>query len=265
MKKTSVTGFLRMSHEVNKRAQDTAKEYWLCDDCEDRFSLWEGKFASRIFYPFVEEGKSTASYEHWMSKFCASLTWRTLTYIRSINPDDEKPKEYYETIEKAEKHLANYLLDKVDNLNEYEQHLFPLEAVASTSYSGLPKNINRYLLRSIAMDIVGNNTELLIYTKLPSFMLLGFVKVNEPRRMRSSRIALKAGKISPREYYWPDGFINYLTEKAEAISDAYDKIPKEQLDKIDEFLMNNPEKAANSKTFEAFLHDHDMFGKDVFR
>lgn len=265
MKKTSITGFLREKNEVHKRAQDTAKEHWLCGDCEDRLSVWETNFANKIFYPFLNEGKSTAYYGGWLSKFCASLSWRTLTYVLSKNPDKDQSEEYYETVEKAERHLAGYILGKIDNLNEYEQHLFPLDAIESTTSNELPNNINRYFLRTIAMDIIGNSTDLIVYTKLPSFMVLGFIKAKEPKKHRTSRVALRSGKISPRDYYWPDGFINYITEKAQEISDVYDKIPKEQQDKIEQYLLDNPDKAANSKTIKAFLYDYEMSGNDVFR
>ena len=33
IKKTSVTGYIREKNEVQKRAQDIAKEHWLCGDC----------------------------------------------------------------------------------------------------------------------------------------------------------------------------------------------------------------------------------------
>src|SRR3989344_1687831 len=219
IKKTSITGYLRESNEVHKRAQDIAKEYWLCGECEDKFSVWETKFANEVFHPFLNKDKSTANYEQWLSKFCASLSWRTLTYIRSKNTHHDKPQEYYDALDKAERHLANYLLDKVDNLNEYEQHLFPLDGIKSTTADGLPPNINRYLLRTMAMDIVGNDSNHFIFTKLPSFIVLGIIHVKEPEKLRSSLIALRAGKICPRNYYWPDGFINYIVEKAKAVSD----------------------------------------------
>ena len=116
----------------------------------------------------------------------------------------------------------------------------------------------------MAMDILGNSTDIFVYTKLPSFIVLGLVKVKDPQRMRSSRIALKHGKTSPKPYYWPDGFINYIVEKAETISEAYDKIPEKHKASFEEYIMNNPEKARNSKLFEAFLHDYERFGDDVF-
>ena len=264
IKKTSITGYIRDSNEVHKRAQDIAKEYWLCAECEGLFSGWERNFANNVFYPFVEKNECVASYGSWMSKFCASLSWRTLTYIRGRSSSENKVKDYIEAINAAELHLARYLLDKESNLYQYEQHLFPLERIESTTESGLPPNINRYFLRTMAMDIIGNSTDTFIYTKLPSFIILGLVKVKEPQTMRSSRIALKHGKVSPRSYWWPDGFINYIVEKAEAISEAYDKIPEEHKASFEEYIRNNPEKAGNSKLFEAFIYDYEQFGDNVF-
>ena len=265
IKKTSITGYLRDKNNIGKRAQDLAKEFWLCRKCEELFSKWESEYASKIFLPYLDDGKSTAKYGHWMSKFCASLSWRTLTYIRSKNIKKDKSQEYYDTLDKAEQHLANYLLGKVDNLDQYEQHVFPLDKIASTTQSGLPTNINRYLLRSVAMDIIGNSSDLFIYTKLPSFIILGAIYAKDLKKMRASRIAQKSGNISPREYRWPDGFINYIVGKSQEIAAIHDQIPTKQLEKIEQFIRNNPEKAANSKLFEAFLHDYELFGDNVFR
>lgn len=261
LKKTSITGYLRESNEIDKRAQDIAKEHWLCGDCEDIFSKWETKFSNVIFYPFVNKGKSSVNYGSWLSLFCASLSWRTLTHIRSKNSDD-KSIEYIESLDQAEQHLAKFLLGKTDNLYQYEQHFFPLDRIEPTSRSGLPPNINRYFLRTIAMDIVGNTKELYTYTKLPSFMILGVIKTGNKKLMRASRVALKAGKISPSKYHWPNGFIDYIIEQSNKVDDLGKQVNSE---KIEEFIRNNPEKAVNSKLFEAFMHDYKMFGDDVFK
>jgi len=265
LKKTSITGFLRESNEVQKRAQDLAKEYWLCSDCEDLFSVWETHFANKIFHPFVNKGQSEAYYQEWMSRFCASLSWRTLTFIRSKNTFENDPDDYVQALEKAENHLAKFLLGQEYNLNQYEQHFFPLEKIESTTQKGLPPNINRYFLRTPAMDIIGNSKDIYIYTKLPSFIILGFIRVSKSNKMRSSRIALKSGKISPREYWWPDGFIDYIVEKTNQVAEIYKQIPKNQKEKFEEYIRKNPDKALESKLFEAFLHDYSQFGGDVFR
>lgn len=264
IKRTSVTGYIREKNELNKRAQDIAKEYWLCGCCEQLFSGWEREFANRVFYPFVNEGKSEASYDNWMSKFCASLSWRTLAYIRNKNPKEEQDLERKHLLDGAQEHLRKYLLGEESNLYEYEQHLFPLEKIASTDSNELPSSINRYFLRIMGMDIVGNNTDQYIFTKIPSFMLLGVIKAKNVNAMRSSRISINSGKLSPREYVWPDGFADYVFEKADEVIELHREIPQKHLDKFDKHIRENPDKVIKSKQFQAFLDDYERFGDDVF-
>lgn len=264
-KKTSITGYLREHNEVNKRAQDIAKEYWLCDACETMFSKWETKFANNIFYPFIKDSKHITTYHEWLSRFCASLSWRTLTYIRSKNIKEIKSREYQNELDRAEIHLEKFLLGKEDNLNEYEQHLYPLDRIESTSHKNLPKNINRYYLRTMAMDIIGNSNSIYIYTKLPSFILLGIIKYENLKVIRSSRISLKTGKFNPKIYTFPDGIGDYILESAKEVEKAYNKIPEKDLEKFEEFIRNNPEKVKSSKLFEAFMHDYNFFGNKIIR
>ncbi|WP_025562437.1 hypothetical protein [Psychromonas sp. SP041] len=265
IKKTSITGFLRENNDIHKRKQDIAKEYWLCGECEGLFSNWERQFANNIFHPFVDDNKSKASYENWMPKFCASISWRTLTYIRSKNPELKGSDEDYKLLDAAESHLAKYLLGENKYLEHYKQHVFPLEEIESTTQAGLPPNINRYFLRVMAMDIINNSENIYIYTKLPRFIILGVVKSSESQDMRSSQIREKSGKIKPRDYWWPEGFISYIVEKTEEISAKSKAITEKDGKKFEEFILKNPDKAANSKQFEAFIHDYEMFGDDVFR
>lgn len=264
IKKTSVTGYIREKNELHKRAQDIAKEYWLCGCCEQLFSNWEREFANKIFYPFVDQGKSVASYGNWMSKFCASISWRTLTYIRSKNPNDELNQERKDLLDGVQEHLSKYLLGAANNLYQYEQHLFPLEKIESMDSFRLPPSINRYFLRTLGMDIIGNNADQYIFTKLPLFILLGVIKAKNINAMRSSRISIKSGALSPREYRWPDGFVGYLFEKADEIIALHQSIPQKHRDSFDRYIRENPEKVIKSKQFQAFLDDYERVGDDVF-
>lgn len=264
IKSTSITGYIRQSSEPHKRAQDLAKEYWLCGCCEQLFSVWEREFSNKVFYPFVNEGKSVVTYESWMSKFCASLSWRTLTYIRSKNPEDEEDAERKGSLDETQKYLKHYLLGETDNLYQFEQHLFPLEKIESMDSHNFPPNINRYFLRIMSMDIVGNSTDQYIYTKLPSFMLLGVIKAKNIKKMRSSRVAIKSGVLSPKEYRWPDGFASYIFQKANEVIELHQRIPQKHLEGFDKCIKGNPEKAIKSKQFQAFLDDYERFGEDVF-
>ncbi|ATD02142.1 hypothetical protein ACQKC7_10160 [Pseudoalteromonas tetraodonis] len=267
LKKTSITGYIREKNEVHKRAQDLAKEYWLCGKCEDLFSDWEREFSLKIFYPFINDSTTRMPYGNWLSKFAASLSWRTLTFIRSKNLKDEtsKSKDYLKNLDGAELALANYLLGKTDNLFQYEQHIYPVEAIDTHNVDNLPRNINRYFLRNIAMDIIGNDSETYIYTKLPSFIILGVIKTNASKIIRSSRISIKGDVLKPRDYTFPDGIAEYIFEKAEEISKIYDEIPVKQLEKINKFISDNPDKVIESKLFQAIQHDYDQFGSEAFK
>lgn len=265
VKRTSITSFLREVNEPLKRAQDTTKEYLLCSNCESLFSAWERQFASRVFYPFVEEGETVARYGEWMSKFCVSVSWRALVGIRSRNPRRVNATKYYKALDDAEQHWIKYMMGEVDNLRQYEQHLFHLDGVEATTYNELPPNINRYFLRIIAMDIIGNESELFVYTKLPSFIILGCIKVSDPRRMRTSRIATGSGIIGPTQYWFPDGFMDYIVEKCGDISKALRRVSSEDSERLNKSMLNNLERARDSKLLEAFLYDYERFGEDVFR
>ncbi|RTR38968.1 hypothetical protein EKG38_12345 [Shewanella canadensis] len=265
LKKTAITGYFREGNQVSKRKQDIAKDYWLCGSCEDIFSTWERSFSLKIFYPYIEDSSLVTSYDNWLSKFTASLSWRTLTYIRSKNSDETHSQEYLDMLATAEKGLADFLLGKVSNLYEFEQHIYPLDVIESTSFDNLPTNINRYFLRTIAMDIVSNSQGTYIYTKLPSFIVIGIVKCNQSREMRSSRVAIGGGTISPREYVFPDGFDGYMMDAANKISELYEQIPEEQLAKIEQYVVDNPDKVLDSKLFEAIVHDYERFGKNSLR
>jgi hypothetical protein len=262
VKETSATGYIRFNHSINKRAQDIVKDYWLCGACEQLSSSWEREFANRVFYPFLNEKKSEAKYSAWLSKFCASLTWRTLTYVRSQN--SARSEKTNIVLDEAEGALASYLLGHADTLGKYEQHLYPLEEMSETSVKNAPPNLNRYFLRTMQMDLLESESSIMIYTKLPGFMLLGLTGHKESNRMRSSRIALRDGTLSPRTYWWPTGFAEYMFEKVRGISSTYSSMDKAQMDKITQSILDNPEKFRNSGTFKAFKHDLAMFGSEAF-
>lgn len=262
VKDTSATGFIRFNGDINKRQQDIAKDYWLCGNCEQLFSCWEREFANKIFYPFVKGEKDTALYGEWLAKFCASLSWRTLSYLRHLNNRTEGEQDEKE--KRALTSLASFMLGGVGNPGVYEQHIFPLEPIDSTN-TDVPININRYFLRNMHMDILaGTSGELLIYTKLPKFIVLGLAGHPQSKQMRASRVSVGGGKISPSSYYWPDGFAAYLFGKAEEVSRLYRKMSPAQHSIIEKSLVSAPERAASSGTIEAFNYDYEMFGSKVF-
>ena len=263
-KKTSATGFMRSADNINRRTQDLIKEYWLCKSCEGLFSIWERDFSLKVFYPFLDEGKSQANYGDWLAKFCSSLTWRTLTFLKMQNPDDEALNERSTLLHNAELALSNFLLGKSNNLEQYEQHLIPLDKIESSGID-LPRNINRYFLRSTHIDICCNSQGTIVYTKLPGFMILGVIQLKNMNKMRSSRVAIGGGRIQPQQYNLPSGLSAYIYESAEKITAAHEGMSELQKRKIEDLLRSNPDKVSQSGTFDALLGDFDLFGREIFR
>ncbi|MDD1976967.1 hypothetical protein [Pseudomonas tussilaginis] len=264
MKATSATGYLRDASDIDKRIQDIAKDYWMCGACETLFSRWERDFASKVFYPYQKDSASSYRYGEWMAKFCASLSWRSLSYMRHTNPGDQRLENIKDDLDGADLALRNFLLGMSSNPGQYEQHLYPLEAAARVPVQGASARINRYFLRTVYMDIVSSEGSVFVFTKLPAFILLGVVKCPEVKKMRSSRIAISSGVISPRAYVIPSGLWGYMNEKAEKSGQQYSEMSEAQQKKINDFILKNPEKVANSETIKAFLHDFEMFGSEVF-
>lgn len=264
-KKTSVTGYIRTNDNIALRKQDLYKEHLLCTNCESLFSSWEKKFAENVFYPYIENRSSVINYDYWLSKFCASLSWRTLTFIIRNNDLTKYDIEYKESLSKSKKILEEFILDKSKILYSCEQHLYPLDEISSTTMMNLPTNINRYLIRSMGMDVISNRDNILIYTKIPYFLLIGIVKSEETRIMNSSRVKMKKGTLSPRKYNLPRGIDNYIIEQAKVVSELDDQIPIHQQKEIEKFLMENPIKAAKSNSIEAFEADLRLFGNNAFK
>jgi hypothetical protein len=161
--------------------------------------------------------------------------------------------------------LSSFILGNSRNLGAYEQHLYPLDVIDSASAGvGLPENINRYFLRAMHMDVLIGEGQIMVYTKLPKFILLGLANHSESKQMRSSRVSLKEGRLFPQSYYWPKGFAQYMFGKAKEISQLYKEINPNQQAVIEKAIAKNPERAAASGTIAAFQHDLEMFGKAAF-
>jgi len=267
LKKTSATGYLRNIDNINKRQQDIIKDYLLCNDCELLFSSWEKQFSEKMFIPFLDQKNYVTEYKDWLAKFCASLSWRTLIYIKNKNSNFEDESEYFiDQINLAELNLRNFLLGKQDNLHQYEQHIFPLSEINTPPKSlNLPSNINRYFLRSIGIDVLQGDNDIYLFTKLPTFLILGIVSSNLSSKMRASRVSLKHGVSRPSNLVMPEYLLGYMRNKALEIQEKRNTMSDEQEEKVEKAALDNLDKTADSKSFEAMMHDYNIFSDEIFK
>ena len=267
LKRTSATGYLRDMKNINKRQQDIFKEYLLCHNCEILFSGWEKLFSEQIFLPSLDKEQYISSYSEWLSKFCASLSWRTLIYIKQQNNDFNDESEYFlKQTHQAEAHLRNFLLGNTSNLDQYEQHIFPLSKIEKPPESlNFPPNINRYFLRSIGIDVLTGDKDIYTFTKSPTFLIIGIISSKYSKQMRASRVALKQGTLRPSNLVMPEYLLGYMKDKAREIQVTVSGISEDQSNKVYETVISNLDKSADSKSFEAMMHDYNIFGDKIFK
>jgi len=83
--------------------------------------------------------------------------------------------------------------------------------------------------------------------------------------MRASRVALKQGTLRPSNLVMPEYLLGYMKDKAREIQVKVSGISEDQSNKVYETVISNLDKSADSKSFEAMMHDYNIFGDKVFK
>lgn len=264
LKKTSGTGFLRFSLELNKRVQDGYKFYWLCDECESCLNDWETKFANEIFYPLNNDSIKKVTYGPWLLKFCTSVSWRVMNLKVEEHGISHYPTTLQESTLKAQQIWKEFLLDKREHPDRNEQHFLPLDVIESFTYPNMPQNINRYILRSVDTDVVWSEKSAFVYSKLERFIVLGFIEMPQPRQWVGTKVHVKHGVVEPSSYTLPIGFGDYLMEKVKRAASVKGRISEKQNKKIEESYRKNMDRVINSESFKAINEDVRLFGSKAF-
>lgn len=244
-------GHIRHSAAINQRVQDGAKDYWLCSACEERFSGWETKFSNTIFHPTNNDGLPSISYEDWLLKFCTSVSWRSISYLRQKNGLKTFTSEQLLIADQAKERWAQFLRGECPHPGVFEQHLVPFGPVTGRPGTEFSPNINRYLLRAIEINFGRSKSAMFVYSKFGSFAVLGFVKLDHPKQWIGSKVRLRGGIIRPREYVFPIQFAEYLAERAKRVWDIMGEMSEPQQRKVDDAIRSDLGRFANTDLFKA--------------
>src|SRR5690606_117206 len=96
-------------------------------------------------------------------KFACSLSWRVLTYYRLTTPMQPFSVEQHAEAGVALEKWRSYLLGECQHPGRYEHHVLMMDRLESSTVPELPGNINRYLLRSVDMDLVAGRQTSFVY------------------------------------------------------------------------------------------------------
>jgi len=263
LKETSATGFIRFGQNPNKRVQDGYKEYWLCRDCEKRLNAWETKFATNIFHPINENGGQRIRYGEWLLKFCISVSWRTLLKLKEFGLEHfTEPQRA--AADGALTTWAKCLLGEQPNPGSFEQHLLPLDAIEDTSAGNLSPNINRYILRTVDLDVVRSDSIAFVVTKMSKYFVLGFIDVKYPKQWRGIKIHAREGLFGSGDFTMPVKFRDYIFDEAKKYGASVAKISEKQHQKMDALMWKNIDRVSKSGSFQAMKHDVRNAGKAAF-
>ncbi len=266
VRQTSANGHLRFGMNPNLRVQDGLKRHWLCAGCEGILSRIETSFAENLFYPYLK-GTYSIQYEEWLLRFCVSVSWRVLTFYKEETQLDKYyGHEALQRIVKADTAWKMFLLGKSEHPGRFHQHLIPLDAIESISNakSDLSPNLNRYLMRTVDMDLCRSQITNFVYCKIPRFVILGSIHEEHPNQWQGTKVRLKNGLIQPQRYTMPRAFFEYLNGKARREIELSSSISPRQRERIEQSFRANAENFVGSDAFTAMQNDIEMFGDDAF-
>ena len=140
IKKSSSTGRLRSAQNINRPVQDGLKLEFLCDKCEQEFSIYEKYFADSLFYPIAN---SEINFDELcldstkIRKFIITLIWRVAKF--SLN--DEKVNQ-------------NWTPEEIKMYNTYIEELIPaFKGSGLTRFNTFIVPTNKEMVENNVFDI----------------------------------------------------------------------------------------------------------------
>ena len=236
----------------------------LCDTCEQLFSGWERLFAGNVFNPWSEDSGITIEYRDWLLKFCVSISWRVLTYLRIIGQDAHFTDAQKRACDQALTRWAGFLLGSYPHPGRFEQHLVLFDAIDTHTMPNMPSNMNRYMLRGIEMDLACSEVSAFTYAKLGPFLLFGIIEPFDIR-LEGTKVHVREGTLGPQRYVLAQAIWDYWTDRAERHAAISSQLSPAQLAKIDAQVDGDLKRLEQSGTFAAMSHDVRLFGTGILR
>jgi len=264
LKRSSGTGFLRQQQSPNKRVQDGYKEFWFCQDCEDLFNGWETLFSSKIFRPLTNKNIFKFSYNAFLLKFAASISWRVLTFLKEKEGFEHLPTKLQDEAEGFLDCLRLFLTGKNDHPGKYHQHIILLDTIDDYSMEYMPTNINRYFLRNIDIEMPYSENECLVFTKLPYMIIFGFIFNTKKKNWKNTKINLKKGTIGGEDFTIPSNIFEFIFTRADNAREFENSLSEQQKLKIHADWRANDDQVMNSETYKALSADIDLFGDSAY-
>jgi hypothetical protein len=122
------------------------------------------------------------------------------------------------------------------------------------------------MTRAVQLDLLSSRSACLTYAKLCRVIVFGFVRVNEPRRWKGTKLHLRSGTIGGRgRTEIPETILDHWNDKADALAAAFASMSPTQTEKLDEMFRTTPlDVLAATEAFRATRADVALSGKRAF-
>jgi hypothetical protein len=264
LKESSVTGYFRHGETINKRVQDGGKIFLLCWDCEQLFGKWEDIFSKIVFMP-LHQNKPINQYGSWLLKFSTSVSWRVLIFFKNNLDLNHFPHNLSKSVDEALIVWQDFLLDKRPNPGYCEQHMLPFRGfIGQHNDPKMPAIFNRYISRSVDIDVACSKTDAFVYAKMCRILLIGFIEMDHRERWRHTKVHENHGIMEKRHYKVPETVSNFMYYKARRLQEVQKNISSAQWKKIGKDYERHSNKFPDSEMFKAMTQDSILFGDEAF-
>lgn len=241
LKKKSPTGFLRNAFNPDERLQDGSKQYLLCGDCEDRFNVWETEFSKKVFHPYKNKKLVDFEYGDWLAKFIVSVNWRTLYLdLEGFKKERNIGEEEISILEKGEKILRDYILEKRDDIDTIEVDMFFFDDIEYASKDISKDNPHEFFYHSqcdytnIARTDYG--TSISTIANLSGILVYTTIKQASVESSKNTKVSLNGGvfKVNNQETNSPivGDMFSYMSESRKAQENISDEEKKKIIDAV---------------------------------
>lgn len=255
LKETS-PAHIRVAHTPNRRVQDGVKAQLLCDACELLFSKWENIFKEEVFdkiHSLKYEELVQIPYNSWALKFAVSVSWRILLFYKANNLLSHLSDSQSLLAEEALMTWQDFLLGKVSHPDGFVQHIIPTSLVNDHNIPNKSTYINRYLLRTVDMDVACSDNRAFVYAKLGRIILFGLIQEPYPDWWSRTKIHSRKGLIGGRKFVIPTGIDEYIVYKANRLGVAYEAMSERQQEIVRQ--VQESQEYSKSQIFDAFIQD----------
>ena len=118
-------------------------------------------------------------------------------------------------------------------------------------------------MRAIDTDVVCNSTNVFVYAKIARLVIVACLQNSEPEHWVRTRIERTNSSLQSN-FVVPGDIGEFLIHKANEFHSLLDTMSKPQMEKLADAMMKDPNKTANSDSFNAMMNDVAHFGMDAF-